>query len=120
MLSWVFLRIGEPQRRANCLRRPTIAEPGSANGAIAVKWLAPVITPNCVARPALPQHSTTLWLCRKYSALSFSPTTASRLPRDGAAHDSGLAARADSLSRRRALLMLVLTSGTRSNRPEMA
>ena len=60
-----------------------------------------------------------LRLCRKYSALSRSPTTASRLPCAGTFHKSGLAARAVASSRCSALLMDVLTSGFRSNKPEM-
>src|ERR1700732_5366597 len=99
------------QRVANSLRRETIGEFGSASGAIAVKWLAPGTTPNRVATPAAPQRSTMILLCRKYSALSFSPTTASRLPRLGTFQNNGLAARAAAWSRRIALLIDVSISG---------
>src|SRR5450756_1292106 len=107
-------------RPASSFRRDTIGDCGSASGAIAVKWLAPGMTPNRMAMPAAPQHSTIVRLCRRYSALSFSPTTASRLPRRGARQNNGLAARAAAWSRCSAVLIDVSTSGSRSNRPEMA
>src|SRR5256886_4845334 len=88
------------ERPANSLRRNTIGEPGSASGAIAVKWLAASTVPNRVGRPAAPHVSTIVLLCRKYSALSSPPTTASRLPWTGAFQNSGLAARAVASSRR--------------------
>src|SRR5262245_48587247 len=68
----------------------------------------------------LPQASTMLRLCRKYSALSLPPTTASRLPCAGGFQNSGLAVLADAWSSRNALLMEVPTSGGRSNSPEIA
>src|SRR3954463_774830 len=112
-------RLFQSWRPASSFNRNTIGESGSASGAMAVKWLASGTTPNRVASPAAPQASTMFWLCRKYSALSRSPTTASRLPRLGAVQNSGLAARAVPASRRSALLMEVSARGARSNRPEI-
>ena len=103
--------------------QPIMVYGHSAGGHLAACLLAtdwPAIVPNRVATPAPPHCSTMLLLCRKYSALSFSPTTASRLPRRGAFQNSGLAALAVAWSRRIALLIEVSTSGPRSNRPEMA
>ena len=68
----------------------------------------------------LPQASAMERLCRKYSALSLPPTTASRLPRTGGVQNSGLAAFAEVESIRSAMLMEVPTSGGRSNSPEIA
>ena len=68
-----------------CLAGVGVACVYACGVAIAVKWLAPATVPNRVLTPARPQISTMVRLCRKYSALSCSPTTASRLPREGAA-----------------------------------
>ena len=87
---------------------------------MAVKWLASGIVPNRVVMPAAFQASTMMRLCRKYSALSLPPTTASSVPRAGDFQNKGLTALAVASSSFNGVLMDVLTSGRRSNSPEMA
>src|SRR5260370_7414672 len=95
-----------------------MGEPGSASGAIAVKWLASGTNPNRVATPAAPQRSTMVLLWRKYSALSFSPTTASRLPRLGTFQNNGLAARPAAWPRGISLFLEVSTPSPRPPSPQ--
>ena len=78
---------------------------------MAVKWLASGMVANRVSTPASPQASTILRLCRRYSALSLPPTTASNVPRAGDFQNKGLTALAVALSSFNGALMDVLTSG---------
>src|SRR4051812_32293981 len=94
------------QRDASSSSRNVIAERGSASPAIAVKWLVLGMIPKRASTPAALQTPTIVLLCRKYSLLSYSPTTASRLVPAGAFQNSGLAAAADASSRCIGLLIV--------------